>query len=982
MCTWLVILVLLGALLYLNRVGLPGFVKKPLLQKLRTRGIDLQFTRLRWRLDHGIVAENVHFGRADESSSPKLTLDEVEVNLDYRALARLQFQVESLILRRGSLVWPIRSSNTPPRSLCGINIQTELHLLPGDRWQLDHFGARFAGGDFQLTGTITNASAVRDWKWVHPRTPTTARLSQWADALEQVRFSAPSRLSIDVRGDARNLPGLSVQAKLDAAGADTPWGTFQRGLASIQLIPATGNALSSAEISFQAENAQTPWVAITNMTLILHLIAAGPDTNAVQADLDVTAARVETKWGGAAQAHLETRWVHSITNAIPLSGQGKLGLAQLETRWGSAGSMEFTANLSPPDRSPLSSGEAVSGWWTNLVPYAFSWECRLAGLRSSRLEADELLCAGRWRTPDLHATRISVRLYSGTLNGEVRLEASTRQLEFSGSSDFDLQRISPLLTEKSRDWLSQYSWITPPRVQAEGTLMLPEWTNRHPDWRGDVKPTVQLRGHFHLENGTFRKVPASMADSHFHYSNEVWRLPDLVITRPEGRLELALESNERTRDYYFRIHSTIDVRALRPLLEPNPQRVLALIAFTRPPTLDGEAWGRWYEPGRMGIRAHAALDHFTLRGESAEAFQADLEYTNRYLTLIEPRLVRDQGTQRLAASRVGVDYSERKVYLTNGFSTAAPAVVARAIGPHVSRALEPYRFLKPPTVRVEGIIPLREEKDADLHFDVDGGPFEWLKFRVPHISGRVDWEQERLALKHVRTDFYHGTAMGNAEFDFHPEHGTDFHFFAAATNVDLHQLMGDLSSKSNQLEGSLTAELAVTRANSGDWQSWQGQGYVSLRDGLIWEIPIFGILSAPLDAMMPGLGSSRASEGSASFAITNGIISTSDLELRASIMRLQYWGNIDFKGRVDAHAEAELLRDTWVVGRVLSMALWPVSKLFEYRITGTLHEPKIEPVFFVPRLVFLPFHPLRTLKDLVPEEPDLMQTNAPVPWAP
>jgi hypothetical protein len=309
-------------------------------------------------------------------------------------------------------------------------------------------------------------------------------------------------------------------------------------------------------------------------------------------------------------------------------------------------------------------------------------------------------------------------------------------------------------------------------------------------------------------------------------------------------------------------------------------------------------------------------------------------------------------------------------------------VVARAIGPHVSRALEPYRFLKPPTVRVEGIIPLREEKDADLHFDVDGGPFEWLKFRVPHIYGRVYWEQERLALKHVRTDFYHGTAMGNAEFDFHREHGTDFHFFAAATNVDLHQLMGDLSSKSNQLEGSLTAELAVTRANSGDWQSWQGQGYVSLRDGLIWEIPIFGILSAPLDAMMPGLGSSRASEGSASFAITNGIISTSDLELRASIMRLQYWGNIDFKGRVDAHAEAELLRDTWVVGRVLSMALWPVSKLFEYRITGTLHEPKIEPVFFVPRLVFLPFHPLRTLKDLVPEEPDLMQTNAPVPWAP
>ena len=44
---WLVILLVLGSLLYLNQIGLPGIVKKPLLEKLRARGVDLQFTRLR-----------------------------------------------------------------------------------------------------------------------------------------------------------------------------------------------------------------------------------------------------------------------------------------------------------------------------------------------------------------------------------------------------------------------------------------------------------------------------------------------------------------------------------------------------------------------------------------------------------------------------------------------------------------------------------------------------------------------------------------------------------------------------------------------------------------------------------------------------------------------------------------------------------------------------------------------------------------------
>ena len=56
---WLVILALVGALAYLNQVGLPNVVKRPLLEKLRARGIDLQFSRLRLRWYHGIVADNV-----------------------------------------------------------------------------------------------------------------------------------------------------------------------------------------------------------------------------------------------------------------------------------------------------------------------------------------------------------------------------------------------------------------------------------------------------------------------------------------------------------------------------------------------------------------------------------------------------------------------------------------------------------------------------------------------------------------------------------------------------------------------------------------------------------------------------------------------------------------------------------------------------------------------------------------------------------
>src|SRR5262249_25318075 len=86
-CMWLIVLFLLGAWSYLNQVGLPGFVKKPLLDKLHARGIDLQFSRLRLRWYRGIVADNVRFGRANESQGPQLSVTEAEVRLNHKALA-------------------------------------------------------------------------------------------------------------------------------------------------------------------------------------------------------------------------------------------------------------------------------------------------------------------------------------------------------------------------------------------------------------------------------------------------------------------------------------------------------------------------------------------------------------------------------------------------------------------------------------------------------------------------------------------------------------------------------------------------------------------------------------------------------------------------------------------------------------------------------------------------------------------------------
>jgi hypothetical protein len=187
-------------------------------------------------------------------------------------------------------------------------------------------------------------------------------------------------------------------------------------------------------------------------------------------------------------------------------------------------------------------------------------------------------------------------------------------------------------------------------------------------------------------------------------------------------------------------------------------------------------------------------------------------------------------------------------------------------------------------------------------------------------------------------------------------------------------LAKDLSGgKTNKLEGLLTGRLEITSANSSDLHSLQGAGRMELRDGLIWDIPIFGVFSPVLDTVMPGLGSSRARQGSATFIITNGVIDSEDLKIETLMARLRYRGTIDLSGTVNARMEAELLRNAWVVGPVLSLALWPVSKTFEYEITGSIHQPKSEPVY-IPKIFFFPLHPVQTIKELMPES---NSTNAP-----
>ncbi len=982
----LAVLVAVVAGAYLNLIGVPGFLKQRLVDRLRAHGLELNFSRLRLRYYRGLVAENVHCGGVETNGAavqPSFSAGEVELKLDHAALRHFNFLIDSLIVHEGKLTWSVQVSNEPPRRIVLNGIETRIRFRTNnDEWDLDRFTAGFAGTRLQLFGSVTNAPAIRDWKMFRPgqaaRPEEGRRLARAIDTLDQIKFADSPEIKMFLRGDGRDPRTFNGRLTITTAGAETPWGRMTNGFFVLMFPPLSDtNEQPHGEMTLHAEGVRTLWGTARQFTL--HSSAAA-GSNLMPVKLELQANRVSTRWAAASDAHLTVDWSQSLTNPIPVAGRAELRVDSIRTQWGEAGSLRADARLRPSDSNAVAQPDASWSWWADLAPYALDWDCHVNNLsaedKDTQFFVQELVCGGGWCAPELTITNFHTELYRGQLTAAAALSVATRRLSFEGNSDFDAEKISPLLTPHARQWLHQYSWEQPPKLRGSGEVILPAWTNREPDWREEVLPTLKIAADVEAGSAAYRTVPVTSARTHITFTNLNWYLPDLVATRPEGEVHLMHKADDRTHEYYFRIHSTIDVKALRPLLAPREQPVLDWLLITKPPTVDAEVWGRWHDDQSTGMKAQLAITNFSFRGESADTLRTSVLYSNHLLLFERPLVGRNGGYA--TADKVAVDFDARQLFLTNALSTIEPGTIIHPIGPMVTRDLEPYQFLQPPTVRANGIIPIQEGVPADVHFQVDGGPFRWQKFNVAHIAGNVNWVADHLTITDVKADFYGGHLTGEAAFDLSADVGTPFNFDVIATDTNLKMLMSDLFSPTNHLEGTFNCHLNITNANTDDWKSWFGQGQLDLHNGLIWEIPIFGVLSKPLDNIAPGLGKSRASEGSGTFIITNSIIRSEDLDIRSPVLRLLYRGTVDFDARTQAIVEGQLGRNIPLLGPIVSLAFMPFTKIFEYKITGSLGDPKLEPVWVPVKIFYLPGYLMHGLKGMFSGS----GTNAPPAAAP
>ena len=984
---WLIVLAALLTGLWLNRVGLPDFLKTRLVAALAQRGFNLEFSRM--RLSHeGLVADNVQLGNGSQSGAAVFSAKEIQLQMDFAALMHGRWQVNGLSILNGTFTL----SAAPTNSLSLTNVQSVWRFGTGDTWMVDHFQAGFAGCLFTLSGEIKHASEIRNWKFLigqpsQPGQPQAANHADLARVLQQIsgmraQFYLPGQpwLNIIVDGDAGDMHSVTVRADARFPDVNSPW-FYARDLrlaarlsapadAPIVIDPAWGFwtnlqpfglewTLRAADLRISSLNLDTlviggnwhaPKLAITKFSAQL----AEGRLDAATA-LDVGARRLVFTNDSSFDPHLLAEW---------LTARARTQLDDI--LW------------TQPPRLRVA-GQLVLPPWTN---FPADWRDAIAPTVQLNGELAFTNAVAGGRTVDYLRTQFGYKKQYWRL-ASLKLAQGRTHLEFDGDADEQTHQFSghlrgaleaasvrPFLT--ASNLVSHFNKISCSEPLALDVAVQGNWQN----WQ-----KLSVAGSAALTNFSISTSPPNHLDldflrAGFSYTNHFWELSGLEAAQGRTRMRVDGEASDTTGEFAGRLRGTFDPASLQPFFkDPNTMEGLDLLHLEEPLAYNLRATGNWHDLGTLMATGSMSLTNFSIRGQPADRVAGDFFYTNLTLTFFHPQLFRASGTQMMQADTTTLDFLGGRLYITNGFSTIDPLYVVRCIGPKTTGIVEPYHFPEPPTARVDGCAPMRNVQEMDPMDDVDltfvilkPTPFQWRKLRSSGATGTIHWHGQELILTNITGETYGGRGLGNAHFYFklgHPD--ADFNFGLAVTNLNLHLLAADLSSPTNPLEGSVTGYWAVTNGNTGTWHSWNGYGNAQMHNGLLWNIPIFGLASAAMNLVSPGLGNSRATDATVKFGMTNGVIYSDLLELHTPTMRLEYTGTVDLDQNVNARVTAKLMRNTPLVGPLVSTMLWPVSKIFECQVTGDLGHPKISSLWLpapVSSVLMLPLHPLRSIEGI------------------
>lgn len=196
----------------------------------------------------------------------------------------------------------------------------------------------------------------------------------------------------------------------------------------------------------------------------------------------------------------------------------------------------------------------------------------------------------------------------------------------------------------------------------------------------------------------------------------------------------------------------------------------------------------------------------------------------------------------------------------------------------------------------------------------------------------------------VRADLCGGEVSGKAMFSFSKNNPSNMWYFLDCSVVDcsFEKLVNlFLKSPSSKYRGELSGRLKLDGNFGTDAiQKMTGNGKVSINNGYLFMLPLFGGLTELLSGIVPGVDFMlRQTDAKATFTIQDANIKFSEVNIAGDIFSFRGYGRYSFKDELDFSVQFTIMKEHTLLGKLIQIVSYPVSKFLEFRLRGTLATP-------------------------------------------
>lgn len=326
--------------------------------------------------------------------------------------------------------------------------------------------------------------------------------------------------------------------------------------------------------------------------------------------------------------------------------------------------------------------------------------------------------------------------------------------------------------------------------------------------------------------------------------------------------------------------------------------------------------------------------------------------TNSEVRVRDLLLAREEGILR---GRFDVKPREHTVQF-RGYSSLDPQRLGRLVGVYPEEVMKELSFHGPVEIEAHGRVNYRDPARTRIDARVESRKLAVREFVTDTCSFDLLSTGFTNTLSNISGEIYEGEFTGNCRFVLPGEDATNVAYDCTGKiqEAELKQIISALTTNEEwDTHGEFKLELALSgQIGEGMGKTVKGSGEVKLREGRVFTMPLFGGFTDIMTRVIPGLDFVLSqSEVQAEFVVERNKIKSERVLIEGDILSLHAKGDYYFDNTLNYKVQVRLLKERDFVGKILQTLMWPLTTLFEFRLRGTLKDPRWYPVNFSDELL-------------------------------